>query len=107
MKKMKLLVLCLVSIMIMWVVAFSVNAASGQVNYTGVYEKYNGSYYYNQAYANVTITGSGTCNVTVRLFKNGALRASRTTPVSAPQTCTCYSDTLQGTGATFGNVTFS
>lgn len=77
------------------------------IDYCESHEKYNGSYYYNQAYANVTITGSGTCYVTVRLFKNGALRAPRTTPVSAPQTCTCYSDTLQGTGATFGNVTFS
>lgn len=65
--------------------------------------RYNGSYYYDIGWSNVTVKGEKTKTyVDVRIAKNGNWTTWKRTTVSgskAGNTLTCYSNTIQGKGA--------
>ncbi|MBQ1743472.1 MAG: hypothetical protein II046_00845 [Clostridiales bacterium] len=63
----------------------------------GCYNKYNGSYYYDQAYAKVHTDGYK-YNITVGVWKNNKPQEKVTTLVRAYTYATCYSGKLQGSG---------
>ena len=68
----------------------------------GYGNRYNGSYYYDLAYAGVYVSAGDSASVRVRLKKNGTWQASKTTTAkgySSGGTTTCYSNTIQGKGA--------
>ena len=81
----------------------TMSMASSQLNYLDYGNRYNGSYYYDIGWANVTVTGSGAItHVDVSLLKDGTWQATKRTTISGSSsgnTVTCYSYTLQGSGA--------
>ncbi|MCR4768439.1 MAG: hypothetical protein K5875_10830 [Saccharofermentans sp.] len=69
---------------------------------------FNGSYYYDIAYGQVYVSAKDAVNVKVRLKKNGTWQAEKTTTVKgykSGNTTTCYSNTIQGTGANGAKLT--
>ncbi len=63
----------------------------------GCDNKYNGSYYYDQAYAKVHTDGYK-YNVTVGVWKNDRAQGKETTVVKSYSYATCYSGKVQGKG---------
>ena len=66
----------------------------------GCDNKYNGSYYYDVGWSNVTPKPGYKCRVSVYLKKNGTWQAGKTTNVPKNSSITCYSQKLEGSGST-------
>ena len=63
----------------------------------GCYHKYNGSYYYDQAYLKVHTDGYK-YNVSVGVWKNNDVHGKKTTVVNSYTYQTCLSGKVQGSG---------
>lgn len=82
----------------------TMSMASHTVDETDFANIYNGSYYYDIGWCKVTVYGvDEETSVTVYLKKNGEWQARKQTIVSGTSygnTVTCYSQSIQGSGAT-------
>ena len=81
----------------------TLSTASSKLNDKGYSNRYNGSYYYDLAWGNVTVKGANAVNyTTVYLYKNGDWKAGKTTKCKGSEnglTYTCYSNSIQGQGS--------
>ena len=85
----------------------SLSMAYSTITGFGYSNRYNGSYYYDLGWGTVYVSKNDSASVRVRLKKNGTWQASKTTTAkgySTGGTSTCYSNTIQGTGANGVNV---
>lgn len=86
----------------------TLSTASSTINSFGFSNRYNGSYYYDLAWGNVTVTGANaTTDVFVYLKKNGDWKAGKRTTCKGGKnglTYTCYSNSIQGSGSTGSRV---
>ena len=87
----------------------TLSAASSRLNSFGFGNRYNGSYYYDLAWGNVTVTGaSAKTDVYVYLKKGGEWKAGKKTTCKGSKnglTYTCYSNSIQGSGSNGARVT--
>ena len=86
----------------------SVSMAYYELLNMGYENRFNGSYYYDIAWAEVYVSKNDFVKVIVILMKNGT-KVGRTTRVnghSDGNRMTCYSGTIQGTGADNAKATF-
>lgn len=88
----------------------TLSSASRWINDLGYGNRYNGSYYYDIGWGNVTAQGDDTTYIVdVSIKKNGTWKAHATTRVRSTakgNTVTCYSGKLQGSGANGVSVEF-
>lgn len=94
----KILISVLVATTIMSSMAISAFATIVELRSAGVSNMFNGSYYYDQAWAVVNASGGGKAGVQVGVIKNGNIYGLNETLVTSGNTRTCYSGQVQGSG---------
>lgn len=81
----------------------TLSSASHKLNDWGFGNRYNGSYYYDLAWANVTVKGENAkTSVVLYLHKNGKWQARKQTICKGSKnglTYFCYSQSIQGKGS--------
>lgn len=80
----------------------SMSSASNRIDRMGISNRYNGSYYYDVGWADVTIKGNNVVTVEVSLRKNGVYKGRKRTNVKGKaegNSDTCYSGSVQGQGS--------